>query len=47
LNYDCMLLDGSYEIGISSLKGIGKVCKGRDLESSTPKGTPSLAVSLK
>jgi hypothetical protein len=42
-----MLLDGSYEIGISSLEGIGKVCKGNDLESSTPKGTTGWAVSLK
>jgi len=28
LIYDCILLDGSYEVGNSSLKGIGKVCKG-------------------
>jgi hypothetical protein len=40
-----MLLDGSYEIGISSLKGIGKVCKGSDLAS--PEGTPGFAVLLK
>jgi hypothetical protein len=41
-----MLLDRWYEIGISSLKGIGKVCKGRDLESLTL-ATPGFAVSLK
>jgi len=28
LNYDRMLLDESYEIESSSLKGIAKVCKG-------------------
>jgi len=41
------LVDGSYEVGTSSLKGIGKVCKG---ECPAPKGASKveeLAVSRK
>jgi hypothetical protein len=32
LNYDCVLPDESNEVETSSLKGIGKVCKGRKQE---------------
>jgi hypothetical protein len=45
-----MLVIESYEVGMSSLKGIGKVCKGSDLERPAPKGESDfegLAVSLK
>jgi hypothetical protein len=35
LNYDRMLLDESYEIESSSLKGIAKVCKGGNPENSS------------
>jgi hypothetical protein len=45
-----MLLNGSNEVEASSLKGIGKVCKGSSQESPAPKGASDfeeLAVSLK
>jgi len=45
-----MLLNGSNEIETSSLKGIGKVCKGSNGKCSAPKGASDLeelTVSLK
>jgi len=50
LIYDCTLLNGSNEVETSSLKGIGKVCKGGKEDWSAPKGASDvegLAVSLK
>src|SRR5467141_1186461 len=50
LIYDCTLLNGSNEVETSSLKGIGKVCKGSDQEYPAPKGASEfdeLSVSLK
>src|SRR6202795_2093759 len=50
LIYDCVLLKGSNEVETSSLKGIGKVCKGRNLECLAPKGASDFEdfpVSLK
>jgi hypothetical protein len=45
-----MLLNGSNEVETSSLKGIGKVCKGRNQECPAPKGASDfeeLTASLK
>jgi hypothetical protein len=45
-----MLLNGSNEVETSSLKGIGKVCKGSNQECPAPKGASDfdgLTVSLK
>src|ERR1700674_6103425 len=50
LIYECMLLNGSNEVETSSLKGIGKVCKGRNQECPAPNGVfnfEDFPVSLK
>jgi len=45
-----MVLDEPYEIGTSSLKGIGKVCKGRNpklaVSSPHPRTKPEFAHGL-